>query len=398
MSARPRLGVLLLLGAAAAACGDNAIGGGARLVGPTSGPARTDAAAPTDATSGADHAGPTDDAALGSRPDAGATPAPDAATASPCAAVQCPDNARCVPPAATCSCLPGFVDRGGACTPSIPGSPAQHTREAVCQAWTEGHVENAPRGGFSVSEAMCDPGELSREGLDDALRRLNMFRWLAGVPPTTDSPAAHRIAQACALVSAWNPAGQQAHQPPPTSQCYTPEGAQGAGSSNIAWGNGTAANAMDQWIVDNGNESTYGHRRWLLSAPLSDVGIGAYQGGNNYGSAACITVFAAGGQGEAPPVIVFPPPGFVPAAMADWAWTLQGRVPQTGLGVTVREASTGNLLATRIEALVGNYGGTSGLSLVREGWQTRPDETYEVEVRGDGVPPITYTLTPVSCP
>ena len=44
-----------------------------------------------------------------------------------------------------------------------------------------------------------------------------------------------------------------------------------------------------------------GHRRWLLNPPLNPVGMGFYQGGNNYGSAACIRVFSGGGAGPNPP-------------------------------------------------------------------------------------------------
>lgn len=281
--------------------------------------------------------------------------------------------------------------------PGSPGDPASRTRAEVCAAYRAGQVEDAVNGGFSKTEAMCDPGVVSPEGIADAMRRLDFHRWLAGIGPAAEGPSSHAAAQDCALISAWNPAGQQAHQPSPDATCYTREGAGAAGASNIAWGNRTAANAIDQWIVDRGNETTFGHRRWLLNPPLSNVGIGAYQGGNNYGSASCITVFGSGGSSTGPAVIVYPPPGFVPEDIAEWPWTLQGRVPQRDLAVTVTARSTGASQQVGVEALNGGYGGSPGLRIIRA-WRVARDETYDVEVTGDGSPPITYAITPIDCP
>jgi len=293
-------------------------------------------------------------------------------------------------------CPPGFVLNGTMCVANVPGNPALHTRDEVCAAFRMGHIENASNGGFSKSNAMCDPGSVSRDGLDDALRRLTFQRWLAGIGPATESESAHTRAQACALIAAWNPVGPQAHSPAPSAECYTAEGAGAAGQSNIAWGNGTAAQAIDQWMEDNGNDTTFGHRRWMLNPPLSDVGIGAYVGGNNYGSSSCLSVFGSGGSSTGPAMIAYPPPGFVPDVLARQVWTLQGQVPTSNLAITVR--SNGAVLPTAIAVLNGNYGNSSGLRIDRMGWNPMRDQTYEVEVTGDGVAPIQFSMTPISCP
>ncbi len=317
---------------------------------------------------------------------------------SGCSAMTCQANARCVSGPARCECLPGFVVNGGACVANLPGNPALHTKAEVCQAWQAAHVENAANGGFSVSTATCDPGTVSRDGLDDALRRLNTFRWLAGLGPTTEDPGNDTRAQGCALVSAWNPAGPSAHFPSSSATCFTAGGASGAGSSNIAWGSGTAANAMDQWFEDWGNDTTYGHRRWLLNPPLSDVGIGLYRGGNNYGSASCITVFGMSGSGPSPAWVAWPAPGYVPSDLMHTQWTVQGNVPG-GATVTVTRQSDGQTLDTSVEWLQGSYGNSSALKLTRNGWSPVAGETYHVTIVGgaSGASAIEYDLTPTQC-
>jgi hypothetical protein len=300
-----------------------------------------DASARADGASGAADAGARDAAT------------PDASAADPCAALACPTGARCTGSPRACACPPGFVVRGPACVTDAPGSPDTHTEAEVCATWRAGHAERAAGGGFTKSDASCDPGALSRDGLDDALRRLNMHRWLAGLAATRDDDDANARAQACALVSAWNPVGPQAHSPMPGATCYTEAGAAGAGSSNIAWGNGTAASAIDQWMIDLGNDTTFGHRRWQLNPTLSDVGIGAYVGCNNYGSSSCLGVFGMSGPSTGPRVIAYPPPGFVPSAIADWTWTVQGELPSGVLTVEIRAASTDTVLEARVVRLDG---------------------------------------------
>jgi hypothetical protein len=267
----------------------------------------------------------------------------------------------------------------------------------VCAAYTAAQHSRAGDDGFTVSTMTCDPGQVSRDALDDALARLNFYRWLVGVGPTSDTVPENDIAQHCAVVSAWNPAGPSAHFPPATSTCYTPAGAQGAGSSNIAWGAGGAASAMDLWMADYGNESTFGHRRWLLNPPLGPVGIGHYRGGNNYGSAECIRVFGGSGGGGVtpPPVVAFPPPGFSPAEYSQWVWTVQGDLPSSPT-VTVTRVSDGAVLPTQYEVLNGGYGQPAA-KLTRTGWSPAAGEAYHVVLAGSSGT-VSYDVKPVNCP
>ncbi|MEW5741619.1 MAG: CAP domain-containing protein [Myxococcota bacterium] len=341
-------------------------------------------------------------------PDAGAafdagTPAVDGGVSSdggvdPCAGITCGAGARCEPSNRMCVCLPGYVQGTSGCEPIMPGSPATRSQTEVCSAWATANQQRASGDGFSMSANTCDPGTVSREALDDGLARLNFFRWLVGLAPTTDSATDNDAAQKCSLVSAWNPAGPSAHYPTSSATCYTPEGASGAGSSNIAWGASSAANAIDLWMIDFGNETTFGHRRWLLNPPLNPVGIGHYRGGNNYGSASCIRVFGGSGTGPTPNWLAFPPPGFVPEPLAQWHWTVHGNIPLNNATATVTRLSDGANLPVTLNILSGFYG-QAAASIVRDGWSPAAGETYHVTVSGQGgAGTIEYDVKPVGCP
>jgi hypothetical protein len=326
-------------------------------------------------------------------PDAG-SPAVDAGPVDPCASVTCTANAHCT--AGTCTCDPGFVAMGSACVAGDPGVPALRSQQQVCDAWTAGHVvkDNTP---FSKSTAMCDPGALSRQGIDDALTRLDLFRYLAGLGPVTDDAQGDSDAQACSLIAAWNPAGPSAHFPPPSSTCYSGAGAGAAGESNIAWGCSSPSDAIDQWFVDFGNETSFGHRRWLLNPPLGPVGMGFYEGGNNYGSASCIEVFGSGGSGPSPAYVAFPPPGFVPVDIVGWTWTVQGDIPGDDAGVSITD-SMGHPLGAAVQMLDGYYGQSAALRIDLMGWSPQEGQTYHVTLTGNGHAAIEYDVKPVSCP
>lgn len=345
--------------------------------------------------------------------DAGALPAGDAgasmppadaglmggdAGVDPCAAITCSaTGARCERSLARCVCGPGFTGDGSTCTPTAPGSPETRSSGEVCVAWRTAMTRREPADGFTVSATTCDPGALSRNAIDDALTRLNFYRWLSGLGPVADDAQANAAGQACAVVSAWNPAGPQAHFPQTTATCYSASGAAAAGSSNIAWGAGDAADAIDLWMIDFGNETTFGHRRWLLNPPLNPVGIGHYRGGNNYGSASCISVFGGSGSGPRPDFVAFPPPGFSPTAVTQWHWTLHGNIPLSNTTLTVTRVSDSMQLPMRLEVLNGSYG-QAAVVMFRDGWSPVAGETYHVRLSGSGgLGLVEYDVKPTDC-
>ncbi len=322
----------------------------------------------------------------------------DAGVSDPCAALRCGPNAMCTPNPARCLCNPGFVSDGGACLPGDPGVPALRSQAQVCAAYAEGYRSRVTGMDFVPGAGMCDVGTLTRPAIDDALGRLNFHRWLAGLGPVHDEAGQNASAQACSVISAWNPAGASAHFPPATATCYSPTGAGGAGSSNIAWGSANAADAIDQWMIDWGNDTTFGHRRWFLYPFLDDVGIGFYRGGNNYGSASCSAVFGGGNPGPNPAWFSFPPAGFSPESIARWTWSVHGDIPQSMPTATVTRLSDNTALPVRVDVMQGGYGRLAAVTLVRMGWEPVAGQTYHVVLEGSSGPRREWDVKPVACP
>jgi uncharacterized protein YkwD len=296
------------------------------------------------------------------------------------------------------------VEQDAGPAPDLGGPPdmvssAGATQAQVCMRFaTSGMV---PASFFSKTATTCDPGVLTADGIASAVARINFYRWLTGLAPVTASASANDLAQECALVSAWNPAGVQAHSPPPSAECYTPGGAQGAASSNIAWGSDSPAGAIDQWIDDSGNATTMGHRRWILNPPLDPVGFGLYIGGDaGYGSAACLQIFSQQGTGPRPDYVAFPPSGFVPIELMQTTWTFAGDGYNfTSPTISVTRLSDGASLAIMLQP-VQNPGGFNyppATSFRPSGWSPVAGQIYRVAITA-GAKSATYDVKPVSCP
>jgi hypothetical protein len=310
----------------------------------------------------------------------------------------CGANEHCDAMTATCVCDPGFADSGGACVPVAPGDPTLRTEAEVCTRWNADHVITDPNP-FSSSGADCDAGTLSQGGLNDTLTRINLYRWLSGLGPTSDDPALNAIDQKCAnLESWWNfSMPESPHAPPPSSKCYTPEGANGAGMSNIAWGNGPA-DSIDQFIEDGGNETTMGHRRWIVNPPLGPVGIGYWEGGGTYGRAECLAVFGSSGGGPNPPWVAVPNQGFVPLTVAQWTWTFHSNMAGTAnANISIVRVSDNASLAVNKMTLSQGYG-QDAISWTPSGWMPAAGQTYRVTISGLSGGDVTYDVKPVNCP
>lgn len=327
----------------------------------------------------------------------GSDPTGGSTSSSPTCPGACNANEHCDEATRSCVCDPGFVDEGGSCSPVDPGDPTQRTEQQVCDRWALDHQITEPNP-FSSSGAQCDPGTLNQGGLNDTLTRINLYRWLSGLGPTSDDPALNAINQKCAnLESWWNfSMPQSPHAPPASSTCYTAEGAQGAGMSNIAWGNGPA-DSIDQFMEDDGNETTMGHRRWIVNPPLGPVGIGYWEGGGMYGSAECLAVFGASGGGPTPAWVAVPNQGFVPVEIAQWTWTFHGNdagIPSADVAVVRVEDNTS--LAVEVIELQQGFGQNT-ISWVPMGWQAQAGQTYRVTISGLAGGDVTYDVKPVTC-
>ncbi|MCB9748509.1 MAG: CAP domain-containing protein [Myxococcales bacterium] len=281
----------------------------------------------------------------------------------------------------------------GVCTDGSPGAdtgqPDNHDDAAqVCARWANDLADSA-YGPWCGDVASCDAGDVAAAGRTNTLRALNLYRWLADLPPVTNDPTRDAKAQECALMMHAN--GQLSHSPPQSWDCYSSDGASAAGSSNIASTSGFAAVGL--YMQDPGNPQTIGHRRWILSNSLGPVGLGSTS------SYSCMWVI--GGNGNAgKPWTAWPPPGLVPhaavAALNSTGWTVQS----DGVGLNnavVSVTENGEDRPVQVNQLLGGYGSSAAISFIPMGWSAQPDTTYSVSITGINQP-IAYDVQVISCP
>jgi hypothetical protein len=248
-------------------------------------------------------------------------------------------------------------------------------------------------GAWSGSVGSCDAGDIAASGRENALRLVNLYRWLCDLPAVTDDDAKNAGNQECALMMDAN--GDLNHYPPTTWTCYTEAGAGSAGQSNIA--TAPAVSAVDLYMVDPGNPTTIGHRRWILSNSLGPIGIGSTS------SYSCMNVlYGSGSAGAA--WTAWPPPGPVPfeAFAPSWTsvdqtgWTVQSdSIELSGADVTV--TMDGDELPVTVTALLSGYGSSSAISFIPSGWSTAAGNTYHVSLSGISST-IEYDVEVVDCP
>ncbi|MEM6991673.1 MAG: CAP domain-containing protein [Myxococcota bacterium] len=265
--------------------------------------------------------------------------------------------------------------------------------EQMCARWTADRAELA-EGTWSGDVATCDAGEIGEPARANALRLINLYRALAGLPAVTDDPGLNTAAQDCALMMHAN--GMLSHDPPQSWACFTASGAESAGTSNIS--GGRLVESVDAYMIDWGNETTLGHRRWILSGTLGPVGLGSTDQNS------CMTVVGGSGTFETA-WTAFPPPGPFPYQAFDLSrfsdeldqtgWSLQSET----LDLDVAQVSItvdGEDRPVAVTPLAPGVGSASAISMIAQGWTAQPGTTYHVEVSGVGMP-IGYDVEIVDC-
>jgi hypothetical protein len=286
----------------------------------------------------------------------------------------------------------GGVGGSGGSTGGAGGSGGSGAASAVCNRWNSDRA-NLAEGAWSGSVASCNAGDVASPGRENALKLVNLYRWLCGLPPVATDPTRDANAQACALMMDANNA--LSHSPPSSWACYSSQGANAAGNSNIASTPGVEG--VDLYIADPGNETTMGHRRWILSNGLGPIGLGSTS------SYSCMWVIGGSGSGSNP-WTAFPPPGPVPLELFDvsWAsvnttgWTIQSdSISLGGAQVTITDGGTN--LPVSVVNLQGGYGSSSAINIKPQGWSAQAGHTYQVSVTGISQP-INYAVDVVACP
>jgi uncharacterized protein YkwD len=265
--------------------------------------------------------------------------------------------------------------------------------EGTCTRWNA-DTANLSEGTWSGDVAACEAGDISADGRENALRMFNLVRWLADLPPVVTEEARNQQAQACALMMTAN--DELSHMPPMTWECYSELGYQGASTSNISSGPGVSSVLL--YMVDNGNETTFGHRRIILSNELGPIGLGS---AGARGSSCMQNIGGTGKAGKA--WMAWPPPGPFPmqayedgwSTLDDTGWSIQSKnIDLTDAQVTV--TSGGEDRPVTVEQLTGNYGGAKAIRIVPNGWAAQAGSTYAVNVSGTSTP-IAYEIQLIDC-
>ncbi|MGF1467827.1 MAG: CAP domain-containing protein [Sandaracinaceae bacterium] len=285
--------------------------------------------------------------------------------------------------------------------------PEDRTLAVVCDRWNAEHVQNATAQSSGTELTSCTPGMATPAALDDATRRLNLYRWLNGLLPVTHNNDPGRLAaqQDCAMIMARNSA--LSHFPPMSWACWTEGGDEAAGSSNLSLGRRTGAGSINGFMIDNGaNNAPVGHRRWFLHQRLDTVsfGIVAEEGAPG---ATCAHVFDVDGAPSRRPFTAFPNPGYAPFAQlggASTRWSVQSDRIAADDFVRVTDLTDQRERPVRPDpgnggfAAGGGIGGGVTLVWLPDGWTPTPRHRYRVVIGDLLDPSLEYETELVDCP
>jgi Cysteine-rich secretory protein family len=246
--------------------------------------------------------------------------------------------------------------------------------------------------GWNGNVSACQEGSVSSGYLDEALQRIAYFREMAGLPGTLtlDATWNAKCQKAALMMSANNALN---HYPPASWTCYSADGAEAAGKSNLALGFGTFPDAITGFILDGGILSA-GHRRWVLYPPLATIGLGAIPSGTR-----TYAMWVIGGNGSrpaSPEWVAWPPAGFVPYGFVSDLWSFS--YPGADFsGATVSVTRNGAPVSSSLQPVQNGYGDNT-LVWTQSGIPTGPpaqDIVYSVTVGGVGVggSPRTFAYT-----
>ena len=215
----------------------------------------------------------------------------------------------------------------------------------------------APAHGWTGNRASCSAGTTSAAFKDAVLLRINYFRAMAGVPAqVTFSDTYSAKAQQAALMMSVN--NQLSHSPPATWTCYTAEGAEAAGKSNLYLGV-YGWDAISGYMRDPGSgNGAAGHRRWILYPQTQNMGTGDIPPDGGRASNA-LWVFDSHMWEARPPVrdtfVAWPPPGYVPYQVVFARWSFS--YPSADFSqASVTMTQDGQAVPVVQEAVANGYG------------------------------------------
>ena len=203
-------------------------------------------------------------------------------------------------------------------------------RDAVADAYTAEFDRIEPDPGFTGNVEDCVAGTTNQRFRTSVIERVNWYREMAGLHPVTENQESSRLAQHAALMISAQ--GDLSHYPDTDWACYTVEGSQGAGSSNLSLGVSGLA-SIDGYVQDPGpNNIHVGHRQWILYPKLTTMGTGDIPHGSQRdwpANALYVTNVDWSLPGEVREergFVAWPSPGFVPPEVnwTRWSFSLEG--------------------------------------------------------------------------
>ena len=178
--------------------------------------------------------------------------------------------------------------------------------------------------GWNGNHASCNAGSTTAAFKTAMLTRINYFRAMAGIPAVTGFKNDYNTkAQEAALMMSVNNALN--HFPPSNWTCYTANGYEGAGSSNLFLGV-YGPTAITGYINDpGGGNYPVGHRRWILYPQTQFMGTGDIPP-TSYAPSNALWVFDLDNMwGPRPDTreeyVAWPPPGYTPYQVVFPRWS-----------------------------------------------------------------------------
>jgi hypothetical protein len=248
-------------------------------------------------------------------------------------------------------------------------------------------------GTWSGNAASCDAGDMSMQARENAYRLHSLYRFMAGLDPVEMTDEGNRLAQGFALLMTAN--GKISHTPDESWKCYTMEAADTANSSSLSGGG--SVSSVDGYMIDPGNPTTLGHRRWILSSMLAGVGFGSS------GQFSCQYQPPMRPAPGAMPWTAWPPPGQMPiqamgggfATVDQTGWSLQSDTIDFA-SAQVKVSVDGTDQPVMVTQLGGGYGSLFAMRFNPMGWTTTAGKTYHVAVTGTSAT-IEYDVEVVDC-
>lgn len=236
--------------------------------------------------------------------------------------------------------------------------------------------------GWNGDRASCNAGSTTDAFKESMLARINYFRSMSGIPALSGfRDEYNQKAQQAALMMTVN--RQLSHSPSDSWTCYSADGSEGAGSSNLYLGR-YGTESITGYIYDPGSGNyPVGHRRWILYPNTQWMGTGDIPSGNGYSSSNALWVFDFDNLWSARPAtreayIAWPPPGYVPREHIFPRWSFSyPRADFSDAQVTVTR--NGQSIGVTLSPVVNGYGDNT---LVWELAESVPsgEFTYQVTV------------------